>query len=580
MKRTILPIFAAMFLLMGTVYPPIISNVGRFFSVIVQYVTANYITVNSLTIGDGGTPIVAAHSAVICTTANQLAIDAGYISDAGWVGPGGAATLQVLSSAPECTAPWPVVFPCLCGPLTYGFGSGCPDGGTLGSLAGITSADAISCSPVSLQADAGAGLPVSMLASTQYAGSAAPPYAIVAADLNQDGYPDVALVIDTANHGTNVWLGQGNGTVGAYTEYGTPSSGMVSLALAPYPGLPVGAPDLVAGSGAAPAQVQVEINNGAGVFTDGGAYTVSNDAVRGIAVGNLAGGCGGDIVAGISVAGYGINVIINQCDGGGPGGFNYLNTSYVFYDAGSQAAVVFGVAIADFNGDGCNDVVATREDAAKVAVWMNQCDGGALAAVPEFFTVGTTPEYMVAASLENNKSPAYPDLVVTNEGSGTVSILLNQTDGGQTANFAAQATYTVGGTPIGLAVSDINGDGWLDVVVPGAGSATVGTLLGNGTGVLAAQVTFAAGVSGNKQVAISDLNLDGRPDFAFSSGSTAANDLSLTLNNGLYPPNVPCHAMGIPNGVQFNVTDTNPTQNLATLPVQDHVCFSIQDFGH
>ena len=575
MKRTILPIFAAMFLLMGTVYPPIISNVGRFFSVIVQYVTANYITVNSLTIGDGGTPIVAAHSAVICTTANQLAIDAGYISDAGWVGPGGAATLQVLSSAPECTAPWPVVFPCLCGPLTYGFGSGCPDGGTLGSLAGITSADAISCSPVSLQADAGAGLPVSMLAATTLTetttSSEGPP---VIVDLNGDGYPDILGVIAS---GTFVNLGNGNGTFAAAVTYTAGSQNPRFVTYSAFNGCSGGA----CGSLAVTSNlnvvgtIQLGINNGAGVFSDGGQFGSGTNKPRTHAVGNISGTGWGDIATGEEgTSGAGISVLINQGDGGALAP-NFATAAY--YDAGS-GSLPDGVIVADFNNDGCADVAACLGNTptlSEIAVWTSHCDGG-LSATPQYFATSTTCNTgIVATSLTGS---AYPDIIVAAAGSGSgtaINVLLNLTDGGATANFAAPVSYTVGSNPVFMAAADINGDGHQDVIVAGNSSNYISVLAGLGTGVLAAQVTFAATTP--QAPGVGDVNLDGRPDIVAVGTSTST---FIWLNNGLYPPNVPCHAMGIPNGVQFNVTDTNPTQNLATLPVQDHLCFSIQDFGH
>jgi hypothetical protein len=68
------------------------------------------------------------------------------------------------------------------------------------------------------------------------------------------------------------------------------------------------------------------------------------------------------------------------------------------------------------------------------------------------------------------------DLAVTNESSGTVSILLGQSDG----SYSAAKTYRVGSDPVSIATTDFNRDGIPDVAVAiyivgsGPSSVTVG----------------------------------------------------------------------------------------------------------
>lgn len=77
------------------------------------------------------------------------------------------------------------------------------------------------------------------------------------------------------------------------------------------------------------------------------------------------------------------------------------------------------------------------------------------------------------------------DLVVSDFGADTVSVLLNQ--GG--AVFGGRVAYPVGRGPLGLAVGDVDGDGDPDVAVANQGSNSVTVLCNDGHGGLAPEAT-------------------------------------------------------------------------------------------
>src|SRR5262249_60076682 len=87
------------------------------------------------------------------------------------------------------------------------------------------------------------------------------------------------------------------------------------------------------------------------------------------------------------------------------------------------------------------------------------------------------------------------DLVATNGNDNTVSVLLGNGDG----TFQTQRTFTTvgsstGQSPNGIAVADVNKDGKPDLVVscatgPG-GSPGISVLLGNGDGTFQTPLTF------------------------------------------------------------------------------------------
>lgn len=69
-----------------------------------------------------------------------------------------------------------------------------------------------------------------------------------------------------------------------------------------------------------------------------------------------------------------------------------------------------------------------------------------------------------------------------------------------------------GSGPLGVAVADVNSDGWADLLVALYSSNAVGVLLGTGPGTFAPVVTYPAGRNSPMQVVVADVNADGHPD--------------------------------------------------------------------
>ncbi len=191
------------------------------------------------------------------------------------------------------------------------------------------------------------------------------------------------------------------------------------------------------------------------------------------------------------------------------------------------------LAIADVNGDGIPDIVAGSLNSYNVSVLFGNGDGTFQAA--RTVAAGQYPKTAVVADVNGD---GIPDIVVADFGhisgptgvNNAVGILLGNGNG----TFQAEQTYVSGVEPIGLAVGDLNDDGYPDIAVTNQLNSTVGVLLNNGNGTFQAQQSYLTG-SNPVSVAIGDLNGDGKPDLlvaAEGSGNFANGQIDLFLGNG------------------------------------------------
>jgi hypothetical protein len=209
--------------------------------------------------------------------------------------------------------------------------------------------------------------------------------------------------------------------------------------------------------------VTVLVGDGAGHFAPGpGSPFGVGTGPNSVALGDVNGDGKLDIVT----ANFG-STTVTVLIGDGAGGFAAAAGSP--FAAGSMPA---GVALGDVNGDGTLDLVTANYGANTVVVLLGNGSGAFAAASGSPFSVGTAPARVALGDLNGD---AKLDIVVTNSGDNTVTVLLG--DGSGDFSPAASSPFTVGSTPVGLAVGDVNGDGKLDIVVANAGSNTVTVLL-------------------------------------------------------------------------------------------------------
>jgi hypothetical protein len=120
-----------------------------------------------------------------------------------------------------------------------------------------------------------------------------------------------------------------------------------------------------------------------------------------------------------------------------------------------------------------------------------------------------------------------PDVIVTNAGSGTLSLFLGNGDG----TFGNAISVVVGANPISVVSADFNGDGHQDLAVSLGNSQSFQVLFGNGNGTFQAPVTVPIPNIANStvgQIVAQDVNGDHKPDLAIATDRGVA----IFINNG------------------------------------------------
>jgi hypothetical protein len=238
----------------------------------------------------------------------------------------------------------------------------------------------------------------------------------------------------------------------------------------------------------------------------------------------------GDGLPDIVIANYGGNSVSVLLNTTVPGALSVGFAALQTFAVGSNPA---SVASVDLNGDGRPDLIVANNGSNNVSVLLNTTAPGA--AVPSFaaqqtFATGTSPMNLIATDLNGDGKP---DIVVANSGASSVSVLLNTTgSGASTPAFTAQTSFVTGSNPVAVSAADLNGDGKSDLIVVNNSSNTVSVLFSTiAPGAIvpsfAVQKTFAT-EAGPTSVTTADANSDGKPDLIISN--SGANTLSVLLN--------------------------------------------------
>ncbi|MBU8870403.1 MAG: VCBS repeat-containing protein [Gemmatimonadales bacterium] len=183
------------------------------------------------------------------------------------------------------------------------------------------------------------------------------------------------------------------------------------------------------------------------------------------------------------------------------------NLDYWGYDAVSLNSDPWNSALADFNGDGELDLVVTELISVRLDLFSG-LSGGGLFVEPESQTLDFFPLNVVAIQLDEES-----DLELASQDLFTGDIHLMEYS--STVGFETLSQFAMGTSTNQILATDVDNDGWDDLLGYSTGSGDVSVFFGQGGGSFSDRVDWSI-TSGLVEAIPLDLNADGFLDLVVS----------------------------------------------------------------
>jgi hypothetical protein len=335
------------------------------------------------------------------------------------------------------------------------------------------------------------------------------PYSITVGDFNSDMRPDIAIGSSILNGGVSVMLNDGVGRFGSDILYqtGTIQQDVVTGDFNHDGNLDIAASNFFDDS------VSILLGTVTGSFAPALNMPTGGTFPKFLATGDINHDSNLDlIVDNAPESGSGGNISVLLGDGAG----HFTITTPIGSATGWMRA-------ADFNGDGNLDIIGVIN---QLRFYLGN-GNGSFTQQQDVMTGIPVTSFTIGDLNNDNK----PDIVAVS-GSDTISVIMGNGNG----TFRAPTIYQISVIRVGsyVAIGDVNGDGFVDIVVTNHSSMAgrVHVLLGNGTGIFTLAGSYLTNSQSPNHVEVPDLNGDGRADIVIGNGS---HDISVLISTCLTP---------------------------------------------
>ena len=194
----------------------------------------------------------------------------------------------------------------------------------------------------------------------------------------------------------------------------------------------------------------------------------------------------------------------------------------------ATGSTAFSVSVGDLDKDGLPDlIVAKAYNDSSISIFRNVSTIGSIVIQnPIDLKTGNTPYGTAICDLDGDGKL---DIVVANVNGSSISILKNNSAVGY-ISFSPKIDYKTNGSPIFISITDLNGDGKIDIVTANQSSNSVSVFQNNsisGNITFLPRVDFKTGIQ-PQTVATGDLNGDGRSEII--TGNYGTNTISILQN--------------------------------------------------
>ncbi|CAF0849676.1 unnamed protein product [Adineta ricciae] len=183
------------------------------------------------------------------------------------------------------------------------------------------------------------------------------------------------------------------------------------------------------------------------------------------------------------------------------------------------------ITVADLNKDGLSDVIVANSGANTIGIFFRKDQHSFAKQITYSTGVGSIPYAVIADDFNNDQQL---DLAIANYGHNNIGIFLGTTN----ATFPSQTTFSTGPSrPLAISGGDFNNDTFIDLAVVTYGTNSVYIYLGNGRGHFVEVLTLFTGFDSIPYaLAVTDLDNDDQLDMIVANYGT--NNVGIFFGRG------------------------------------------------